>query len=123
MEKMTNVKALEFVLSNCELTAEVREKVERIKASYAKKSATTGERKPTATQVANEAIKTAMYDAMEDGTAYRVGDLYKKLTGSIDGLTSTSKVTALLTQMVADGKVARSEVKGKAYYTKVAVGG
>ena len=123
MEKMTNVKALEYVLSNCELTAEVREKVERIKASYAKKSATTGERKPTANQVANEAIKTALYDAMEDGTAYRVGDLYKEFAGTINGLTSTSKVTAMLTQMVDAGMVARSEIKGTAYYTKVAVGG
>ena len=117
MEKMTNVKALAYVLENCELTAEVAEKIGKIKASYEKKSATTGERKPTATQVANEAIKTALYDAMETGTAYRVGDMVKEFA-HIDGLTSSSKVTAMMTQMVADGRVVRSEVKGKAYYTK-----
>ena len=121
MEKMTNVKALEFVLSNCELTAEVREKVERIKASYAKKSATTGERKPTATQVANKALQESIYAEMEDGVAYRVGDMVKNLA-CVVGL-SSSKVTAMLTQMKDAGLVARSEEKGKVYYTKIAVGG
>ena len=116
MEKMTNVKALKYVLENCELTAEVAEKIGKIKASYEKKS-TTGERKPTANQVANEAIKTALYDAMETGTAYRVGDMVKEFA-HINGLTSSSKVTAMMTQMVADGRVVRSEAKGKAYYTK-----
>ena len=118
MEKMTNVKALEYVLSHCELTDEVRDKVERIKASYAKKSATTGERKPTAKQKENEIIKQALYEGMEDGKAYRVGDLYKEFS-HIEGLTSASKVTAMLTQMVTEGMVTRSEIKGKAYYTKV----
>lgn len=117
MEKMTNVKALAYVLENCELTAEVAEKIAKIKASYEKKSATTGERKPTATQVANEAIKNSLYEAMEDGKAYRVGEMLKAFT-HIDGLTSASKVTSMMTQMVADGRVVRSEVKGKAYYTK-----
>ena len=116
MEKMTNVKALAYVLENCELTAEVAEKIAKIKASYEKKSATTGERKPTATQVANEALKQAIHDAMEDGVAYRVGDMVKTLP-CVVGL-SSSKVTAMMTQMVADGRVVRSEAKGKAYYTK-----
>ena len=122
IEKMTNVKALDYVLANCELTDEVREKVERIKASYEKKSATTGERKPTAKQKENEIIKQALYEAMEDDKAYRVGDMVKEFT-HIEGLTSASKVTAMMTQMVADGTVTRSEIKGKAYYTKVAVEG
>lgn len=122
MEKMTNVKALEYVLSHCELTDEVKDKISRIKASYEKKSATTGERKPTATQVANEVIKVALYEAMKDGVTYRVGDMVKEFS-HIDGLTSSSKVTAMLTQMLAEGKVARTEEKGKAYYTKIAVGG
>ena len=118
MEKITNVKALAYVLENCELTAEVAEKIGKIKASYEKKSSTTGERKPTATQVANEGIKTALYNAMEAGVAYRVGDMVKEFA-NIEGITSASKVTAMMTQMVADGRVVRSEVKGKAFYTKV----
>ena len=117
MEKMTNVKALAYVLENCELTAEVAEKIGKIKASYEKKSATTGERKPTAKQKENEAIKNSIHEAMEDGVAYRVGDMVKEFA-HIEGLTSASKVTSMMTQMVAEGRVVRSEVKGKAYYTK-----
>ena len=48
MEKMTNSKALAFVLANAELPADVREKIENIKASIDKKNS--AERKPTATQ-------------------------------------------------------------------------
>ena len=117
MEKMTNVKALAYVLENCELTAEVAEKIGKIKASYEKKSATTGERKPTATQIANEAVKTAIYDAMEANRLYRVGEMLKEME-CLAGL-SAPKVTALLTQMKDANLVARSEEKGKAFYTKV----
>ena len=116
MEKMTNVKALKYVLENCELTAEVAEKIGKIKTSYEKKSATTGEKKPTATQVANEVLKEAIVAEMEDGVAYRVGDMVKGFN-CLAGL-SASKVTALMTQLKDAHKVVRSEVKGKAYYTK-----
>ena len=116
-EKMTNVKALDYVLANCELTDEVREKVANIRASYAKKSTTNGEKKPTANQVANEAIKTALYDEMEANTLYRIGDMLKTFT-SLAGL-SAPKVTALMTQLKDAGLVTRSEDKGKAFYCKV----
>ena len=117
IEKMTNVKALDYVLANCELTDEVREKVERIKASYEKKSATTGEKKPTAAQVANEALKTALYDEMEANMQYRISDMLKTLP-CLAGLTS-SKVTYLMTKLKEAGLVTRSEEKGKAFYCKV----
>ena len=116
-EKMTNVKALDYVLANCELTDEVREKVENIRTSYAKKSATTGERKPTANQVANEALKTALYDEMEANTLYRISDMLKEFE-CLAGLTS-SKVTYLMTDLKKAGLVTRSEEKGKAFYCKV----
>ena len=116
IEKMTNVKALQYVLENCELTEEVADKIAKIKASYEKKS-TTGEKKPTANQVANEGIKKALYEAMEDGKAYRVSDMVKEFA-NIEGITSASKVTALMTQLKDEGKVVRSEDKGKAFYTK-----
>lgn len=115
IEKMTNVKALAYVLENCELTEEVAEKIAKIKASYEKKSAT-GERKPTANQVANEALKEAIVEAMEANTLYRVGDMLKGFE-CLAGL-SAPKVTALMTQLKDEGKVIRSEDKGKAFYTK-----
>ena len=115
MEKMTNVKALDYVLSHCELTDEVKDKIAKIKASYEKKS-TTGERKPTANQVANEALKDAILAEMEDSTIYRVGEMLKAFT-CLAGL-SAPKVTALMTQLKDAGKVVRTEEKGKAFYSK-----
>ena len=116
MEKITNVKALAYVLENCELTAEVAEKIAKIKASYEKKSATTGEKKPTANQVANEALKEAIVAEMEDNRLYRVGEMLKEFN-CLAGL-SAPKVTALMTQLKDAGKVVRSEDKGKAFYSK-----
>ena len=48
MTKMTNVKAIEFVLTNCNVPADVAEKLTAMKASFEKKSS--AERKPTPTQ-------------------------------------------------------------------------
>lgn len=114
-EKMTNVKALQYVLENCKLTEEVADKIAKIKASYEKKS-TTGEKKPTANQVANEALKEAIVEAMEDGKAYRVGDMLKEIPVCAD--LSSQRVSALLNQLKDVGKVVRSEDKGKAFYSK-----
>ena len=45
MTKLTNVKAIEFVIANCtDLPTEVVEKLEKMKASFEKKAS--GERKP-----------------------------------------------------------------------------
>lgn len=116
-EKMTNMKALAYVLENCELPADVLEKIMNIHASYTKKASATGERKPTATQIANETLRASIYAEMEAETPYRVADILKTFP-CVEGLTS-SKVTAMLTQMVKDGSALRTENKGKAYYTKV----
>ena len=63
MEKMTYVKAIDVVLNGGEVTSEVREKLEALKASIAKKNG--AERKPTATQTANEGYKADILARME----------------------------------------------------------
>lgn len=98
MEKMTNLKAVAYVLENCELPADVAEKMEKIKASFEKKS--TGERKPTATQVANEGLKVAIlsYMAEQPNRLFTISELIKEVP-ELEGL-SNQKVSALVTQMV-----------------------
>ena len=115
MEKMTNVKALDYVLSHCELTDEVKEKIAKIKASYEKKS-TTGEKKPTATQVANEGIKTAIVEGMEANRNYTVTELQKEIPACAE--LSNQRVSALLRQLKEEGKIVRIEDKRKAFYSK-----
>ena len=55
-DKMTNAKALAYVLANCEIPSEVADKLTAIKASIEKKNAHKSD-KPTAKQAENEAIK------------------------------------------------------------------
>lgn len=115
MEKMTNSKALAYVLANCEVPTDVKEKLENIKASIDKKNS--AERKPTATQTENAGFKTAILDGMESGKAYTIGDLMKAIP-EISDLTN-QRVSAIVRQLKDDGLVIREEIKRKAYFTKV----
>ena len=112
MEKMTYVKALENAI-NGNLTDETVEKLTALKASIAKKN--TAERKPTATQKANEGFKSAIADGMEVGKAYTITDLIKSIDEIAD--LSNQRVSAIVRQMVESGTLVREEVKRKAYFS------
>jgi hypothetical protein len=114
MEKMTNVKAIDFVLGNCEVPADVKEKLEKMKAQFIKKSS--AERKPTANQTENASLKVAILDAMEEGKGYTITDLMKVVPELAD--LSNQRVSAIVRQMKDEGTVTREEIKRKAYFTK-----
>lgn len=73
------------------------------------------ERKPTAKQIANEGIKTAIGEWMEQGVLYASTDVTKGCPAS-EGLTA-QRVSALLTQMVNAGVLTRTEDKRKSFYS------
>ena len=104
MEKMTNVKALSYILTNCELPEDVKSKVEAMKASYEKKAS--AERKPTPTQTENAVLA--------DGEQRTITDLMKAVP-SLSEL-SNQRVSAIVRQMTLSGEVARIEDKRKAYF-------
>lgn len=112
--KMTNTKALAYVLENCAIPDDVMTKLISMKSQLDKKSS--AERKPTATQIANEGIKADILAALSD-TGITVTELQK----SSDALAeySNQRLSALLRQMVEAGKAVRCEIKGKAYFSKV----
>lgn len=114
MEKMTNKMALNFVLTNCDLPADVREKMEKMLAQVEKKSS--AERKPTATQVANDGYKVAILSAMEDDRLYTITELIKEVPEISD--LSNQRVSAIVRQMKDAGEVVRVEDKRKAYFRK-----
>ena len=116
-EKMTNSKALAFVLGMEGIPSDVREKLVNIKASIDKKNS--AERKPTATQTENVGLKVAILEGMESGKAYTIGDLMKEIPELAD--LTNQRVSALVRQLKDDGLVTREEVKRKAYFTKVEV--
>ena len=73
-------------------------------------------RKPTKAQTENEGYKEEILDFLDNGGSYTIGDLIKAIP-SLNEF-STSKVSALVRQLKDDGLVVRTEVKGKAYFTK-----
>lgn len=77
------------------------------------------EKKPTAVQVANEGIKNALYDAMQENRLYTVTEIIKEVPACAD--LTNQKVSNLLRQMVPD-RIERVEEKRKAYFRKVVVG-
>jgi DNA-binding HxlR family transcriptional regulator len=116
-EKMTNSKALAFVLGMEGIPSDVREKLVNIKASIDKKNS--AERKPTATQTENVGLKSAILVGMASGKAYTIGDLMKEIPALAD--LTNQRVSALVRQLKDEGLVTREEVKRKAYFTKVEV--
>ena len=75
------------------------------------------EKKPTAQQVANVGIQTAILNGMEVGNAYTITDLIKSVPECAD--LTNQRVSALVRQMVDGGSVERFEEKRKAYFRKV----
>ena len=113
MEKITNVKALAYVLENCTLTEEVKAKIEKMKAQFEKKNS--AEKKPTAIQIANEGIKSVILETLGSGS-FTISEL-QKLNSELAEL-SNQKISALLKQMTESGSVKREEIKRKAYFSK-----
>lgn len=77
----------------------------------------TVDKKPTATQMANEGIKAdikAFLDAHK-GEKFTVSALMKSVPSIADA--SNQKVSSLVRQMVLDGQADRIEDKRKAYFT------
>ena len=73
------------------------------------------EKKPTAQQVANDSIKTAIAEGMEPNRLYTVTEIQKEIAECAE--LSNQRVSALLRQMKEDGIVTRTEDKRKAYFS------
>ena len=80
----------------------------------AKKSS--AEKKPTAQQTANEAIKSAILKAMEADRLYTVTELQKSIPECAE--LSNQRVSSLMRQLKDSGEVIRTEDKRKAYFSK-----
>ena len=97
---MTNVKAIGFVLENCEIPGDVREKLANIKASYEKKSAN---KKPTKTQEENAKYARIIEDILDTEKGMTVTEIMHS-DAVLNNLTN-QKVTAILRGMVKDKRV------------------
>lgn len=73
-----------------------------------------GEKKPTATQKENEAIKVAIVEGLGD-KALTIGEICKTVDACKE--LSSQKVSALVRQLVLEDKVTREEIKRRAYFS------
>jgi hypothetical protein len=114
MEKITNVKALAYVLAHADLPEDVKAKVENMKAQFEKKNS--AEKKPTANQVANDVLKEAILSEMEEGKLYTISEMMKELPSCAEH--SNQKLSAIVRQML-DVSIERVVEKRKAYFRKI----
>ena len=112
--KTTYKTAVDYAIANLgNAPADVLEKLTALSASLAKKSG--AERKPTATQTANEGYKTCIVEFLGGvGQPQTVTDILKGVP-AFDGF-SNQKVSALMTQLVTAGLVVKTTDKRRSYF-------
>lgn len=120
--KMTNRKALAYVLESYDLPTEVAEKIEKMVAQLDKKSG--AERKPTARQAENAVVRAEIVDYINENFAegsdgYTVTDLIKECP-VVEGK-SNQYVSALLRQAIQAGELSKGSVKRRTYFAPVGV--
>lgn len=75
------------------------------------------ERKPTPKQVENAGFKADILAWMEPDTLYSVADITKGVPALVNAGISSSRVTAMMTQLKDAGSVVRTEDKRKSFYS------
>ena len=113
--KKTVVEMFEEIKALPGLTEEQVEFLEkRIEITKKKNASSSGENaKPTKTQIENEGIKNTIVSVLTT-TPTTITDLIKS-SADLAGYTN-QKVSALLTQLLKERRVVRTEGKGKAHY-------
>jgi hypothetical protein len=107
-EKFEMLKAIPAVQENEMLVEFIEHEMELL----ARKGAG-GEKKMTATQKANEGVKTTILENMEPGKLYSITDMIKQFDCCVD--MSNQRVNALVRQMMPE-KIDRILVKRRAYF-------
>lgn len=109
-KKMTYAQAIDNAI-NGTMTDEVKARLEDLKASLAKRSSS----KATKTQKANEGIKEVIIDVLAKAeNSLTVTEMLKDERLSEY---SCSKITALVTQLVRDGKVEKATVQKRSRFS------
>lgn len=110
-QKFAMLRAIPAVAENAMLVEFIDHEVELL----TKKNS--ADKKPTAQQVANTGIATAIIEGMEPNRLYTVTEVIKSIPACAD--LTNQRVSALLRQLVEAGKVKRTEDKRKAYFSLV----
>lgn len=115
MKKLTKREKFEMVLAVPAIAENevLREFIEHEMDLLVKKNS--GEKKPTATQLVNEGIKSAILEFVgKNDKFFTITDFIKQVP-ECTGLTN-QRVNALVRQLLKEEKVDRTEIKGRAYF-------
>ena len=107
-ERFNSLLSLSEVQADTDLVAFIEHEIELLD----KKNS--GEKKLTIQQVANEGIKDAIVEGMEENRLYTVTELIKEIT-ECNELTN-QRVSALLRQLISEGKIVKTVDKRKSYF-------
>ena len=111
-KKISYVSALNAVITGEEITDEIRERLEALKASLEKRN--TRKAGPTKAQKANAELVEKIFEAMEPDVVYTTADICKLVPELAEA--SSQKVSALMKKLVTAERVTSEKVKGKATY-------
>ena len=111
-KKMTKRDYFNAILSKYDLTADEKAFVEHELELLEKKNS--AEKKPTAQQIANDGIKTAILAGMKPNRLYTITEIQKEIPECAE--LSNQRVSALIRQMVGN-EIVRTEDKRKAYFS------
>ena len=118
MKKMTKREKFEMLMAISEVNSNpvLSEFIAHELELLAKKNAS--EKKPTAQQVANEGLKQTIVDVLTEADGLMTVTDVQKSCEKLAEL-SNQRISALLRQLITDGKVERVEDKRKAYFKAV----
>ena len=113
-KKMTSKVALDYVLNNCEVPTEIKEKLTAMREALDRKNAN-GEKKLTPTQIENLAHKEILeaYLSNEPATI----SYFIKTIPDFEGMTP-QKLSPIMNKLVEEGKAVKSTIKGRSYFAK-----
>jgi hypothetical protein len=115
--KLTYSSALTYAIENCEMPADVREKLEALRAQQEKRS--NADRKPTKNQQANANLREVVMDVLRnEGKPMTVTEVFNAMSENPE-VSSTQKVSALMRQLLLEGRVVKTMEKRVSYFSAV----
>ena len=112
-KKMTKRDYFTAIRSKYPLTDDEKAFIDHELELLAKKSG--GDKKPTAQQVANDSIKTAIIEGMTPNRLYTITEIQKEIPECAE--LSNQKISALMRQLKEANLIVKTEDKRKAYFS------
>lgn len=115
--KLTYSSALTYAIENCEMPADVREKLSALRDQQEKRS--NADRKPTKNQQANANLREVVMDVLRnEGKPMTVTEVFNAMSENPE-VSSTQKVSALMRQLLLEGRVVKTMEKRVSYFSAV----